>query len=569
MTIALRDPATVYARAVVAGRVPAGTLHKAACVRHLRDLDRRRTSGLVWSPSHASHVLTFATHLRHWKGEWRGRPLVPEPWQAFVLGSMFGWLRPDGLRRFRVAYVEVPRKNGKSTLGGIVALYLAFVDGEPGAEVYTAATKREQARIVFECCRQMVRLAPALSRRVEVREHAIVQRGTASTLQPVSADASTMDGLNVHGAIIDELHAHKTSGVVDVLETATAARRQPLQCELTTAGIGQSSVCWRHHDYTARVVDGSSSAIVDETWFGFVAGADPDDAFDDPKVWRKANPNYGVSVKREYLQEKASKALSVPSTQNVFRQKHLDQWTEQAERWIDMRAWDACDGAARSVPGTRPAYGGLDLAQTRDFAAFAIAVLADDGVVELVLHFWIPDARVRDRASQSTQARTMLQTWIDAGHVTVTPGNVTDFAVIRKTILELCERYRIAEVAYDPWNALQLALELEQAGLAMVVVRQGFGSMANPMAEFSARVQETKLRHGGHPVLRWMASNMVAIADVNGNQRPDRKRATDKIDGVVASLMALDRAVRHQTASAYDDHDLVIVSTDPIVDDPW
>jgi phage terminase large subunit-like protein len=568
VTAALRDPATSYARAVVAGRVPAGVLHRGSCARHLRDLAQQKTSGLRWSPAHASHVYTFASHLRHWKGEWRGRPVTLEPWQAFVLGSIFGWRRADGSRRFRVAYIEIPRKNGKSTLGGIVALYLAFVDGEPGAEVYTAATKREQARIVFECCRQMVRLAPALAKRVEVREHAIVHRPSASTLQPVSADASTMDGLNVHGAIIDELHAHRTSGVVDVLETATAARRQPLQCELTTAGIGQASICWRHHDYSARVLD-LATGIVDDAWFAFIAGADPEDAFDDPKTWRKANPNYGVSVKREYLAEKAAKASQFVAGQNVFRQKHLDQWTEQATRWIDMRHWDACNAAPRSVPGKRPAYGGLDLAQTRDFAAFAIAVLADDGVVEFVLRFYLPEARVQDRAAQSAQARAMLQQWIDAGQIVVTPGNVTDFAVIRRDVLQLAETWRIGEIAYDPWNALQLALELEQAGIVMAVARQGFASMANPMADFGARIREARLRHGGDPVLRWMAGNMVALTDVNGNQRPDRKRAADKIDGIVACLMALDRAIRHQTGSAYDDHDLVVVQADPTVDDGW
>lgn len=568
MTSALRDPATAYAQAVLAGRVPAGALHKAACARHIRDLANRRVSGLIWNTARAAHVLTFASYLRHYKGEWRNRPLTLEPWQAFVLGSIFGWLRPDGTRRFRMAYIEIPRKNGKSTLGGLVALYLAFVDGEPGAEVYCAATKREQARIVFETCRQMVRLAPALARRLDVREHAILQRGTASTLQPVSADASTMDGLNVHGAVIDELHAHRTSAVVDVLETATAARRQPLQCELTTAGVGQTSICWRHHDYSARVLD-SAAGISDPSWFGFIAGADPGDAFDDPRVWQKANPNYGVSVKREYLAEKAAKAAQFPSAQNVFLQKHLDLWTEQAERWIDMRQWDTCAGAIRSAPGTRPAYGGLDLAQTRDFAALAIAVLAEDGAIELVMRFWIPEARVRDRATQSAQAREMLQAWIDAGHVTVTPGNVTDFAVIRRDVLALADSWRMSEIGYDPWNALQLGLELEQSGLVMAIVRQGFSSMSNPMADFGARIKESRLRHGGQPVLRWMAGNMVALADANGNQRPDRKRAVDKIDGIVAALMALDRATRHSMASAYEDNDLMVVSTQPPVDDGW
>jgi len=568
MTKALRDPATAYAELVVRGKVPAGALHRAACARHLRDLAARKRTGLVWSPERAAHVLTFASHLRHWKGEWRGRPLVPEPWQAFVLGVLFGWLREDGSRRFRVAYIEVPRKNGKSTLGGVLALYLAFVDGEPGSEVYCAATKREQARIVFETCRNMVRLAPALARRVQVREHAIVHPASASTLQPVSADASTMDGLNVHGSVIDELHAHRTSAVVDVLETATAARRQPLQCELTTAGVGQTTVCWKHHDYTARVLDPASGAD-DPSWFGFIAGADPGDAFDDPLVWAKANPNFGVSVKREYLEEKARKASQFPAAQNVFRQKHLDQWTEQAERWIDMRAWDACGDVVRSTPGARPAYGGLDLAATRDFAAFALAILADDEVIELVLRFWIPEARLRDRSTTSAQARTLYQGFVDGGHLRITPGNVTDFAVIRREVLDLAAAWRVPEIGYDPWNALQLALEIEQAGVAMAVCRQGFATMANPMSELHARIADKRLRHGGNPVLRWMAANMVAQTDANGNLRPDRKRATDKIDGIVASLMAIDRATRHLSGSAYEDHDLVIVQAETPPAEDW
>jgi len=551
------DPVLAYARTVVAGKVPCGSLHRGACARHLHDLTH--LAGHRWSLPHALHAISFfGDYLKHWKGEWRGNALTLEPWQAFVIGAIFGWRRDDGLRRFRVAYIELPRKNGKSTLGAGIALYLAFIDREAGAEVYCAATKREQARIVFEACRQMVLLSPPLRQRIQVGKHAISQEASASTLQPVSADADTMDGLNTHGAIIDELHAHRTSGVVDVIETSMAARRQPLQVEITTAGVGQLSICWRHHDYTAKLMDGvETGAFVDPAWFGFIAHAEADDDYTEESTWRKANPNWGVSVKSDYLRDKAAKARQLPAAQNVFRQKHLNQWTEQAERWIDMRAWDACAGAIQTTRGQgRPAYAGLDLASTRDLAACCVVLNAADDVIEVVPRLWIPEARLDERTRSD---RVPYAQWVAEGLLFVTPGNVIDFARVRTDTLALCDEWGVGEVGYDPWNALQLALEFEQAGLVMAQTRQGFATMTNPMAELGARVTSGQLRHGGHPVLRWMAGNMVAARDAAGNLKPDRKRAVDKIDGIVALLMGLDRLLRHMIGSAYETHDVMTV----------
>jgi len=553
------DPVLSYARTVVAGKVLCGSLHKASCARHLHDL--KHLAGHHWSLGHALHAIQFFSgYLRHWKNEWRGQPLHLEPWQEFVIGCLFGWRRDDGLRRFRVAYIELPRKNGKSTIGAGIALYLAFIDREPGAEVYCAATKREQARIVFEACRQMVLLSPPLRKRIQVGKHAISQEASASTLQAVSADDTTMDGLNTHGAIIDELHAHRNSGVVDVIETSMAARRQPLQVEITTAGVGQLSICWRHHDYSAKLLDGfTADAFVDPAWFAFIAHAEADDDYTQEATWQKANPNFGISVKPDYLKDKAAKARQLPAAQNVFRQKHLNQWTEQAERWIDMRAWDLCAGAITTTRDQgRPAYAGLDLASTRDLAACCVVINAGDEVIEVIPRLWIPEAKLEERTRND---RVPYGQWVNEGVLSVTPGNVIDFARVKTDTLALCDTWGVSEVGYDPWNALQLALELEQAGLLMVQTRQGYATMTNPMAELGSRVVSGKLRHGGHPVLRWMAGNMVASRDAAGNMKPDKKRAVDKIDGIVALLMGLDRLLRHMIGSAYEAHDLMTVES--------
>jgi phage terminase large subunit-like protein len=286
-------------------------------------------------PRRRAHAIEFFGFLRHSKGEWAGQTFALAPWQAFLVGSLFGWKRSDGLRRFRTAYCAVPRKNGKSTLSAGIGLYLLVADGEHGAEIYSAATSRDQARIVFDEAKRMVASSPALKRRVGSLINNLHVVATASRFMPLSSDSSTMDGLNVHGAIIDELHAHRTRNVVDVLETATGARRQPLLFEITTAGYDRHSICFEHQDYSIKVLEGT---VLDDSWFAFVAAADEGDDWTDRKVWRKANPNFGLSVKEDDLARKAEKAVALPGAQNAFRRMHLNEWTEQAERWIDMAA---------------------------------------------------------------------------------------------------------------------------------------------------------------------------------------------------------------------------------------
>jgi phage terminase large subunit-like protein len=298
-----------------------------ACERHLDDLAEGAGRGLRFDLAAARHAIEFFGFLRHSKGEWAGQTFELAPWQAFIVGALFGWKRNDGLRRFRTAYCAVPRKNGKSSIAAGIGLYLLVADREQGAEVYSAATSRDQARIVFDEAKRMVASSPALRRRVDMLINNLHVAPTNSRFMPLSSDSSTMDGLNVHGAIIDELHAHKTRNVVDVLETATGARRQPLLFEITTAGYDRHSICFEHHDYSLKVLQG---IVRDDAWFAVIAGAEEGDDWTDPEVWRKANPNLGRSVKEDDLRRKAEKAIALPGAQNAFRRMHLNEWTEQA-----------------------------------------------------------------------------------------------------------------------------------------------------------------------------------------------------------------------------------------------
>jgi phage terminase large subunit-like protein len=497
------DPVTAYARAVTDGQVITNRLVRLACQRHLDDLGGAASRGLRFDVQAAQHAIAFFGFLRHSKGEWAGETFVLAPWQAFVVGSLFGWQRTDGLRRFRTAYCAVPRKNGKSTLSAGIALYLLVADGEQGAEIYSAATTRDQARIVFDEAKRMVGSSPALKRRVQVLINNLHVDATASRFMPLSSDASSMDGLNVHGAIIDELHAHKTRNVVDVLETATGARRQPLLFEITTAGYDRHSICYEHHDYAIKLLEGT---LQHDSWFAFIASADEGDDWTDPAVWRKANPSFGISVKEDDLARKAEKAIALPGAQNAFRRMHLNEWTEQAERWIDMTVWDACSGPVdvEQLRG-RTCFGGLDLSATTDVTALAWVFPPDDdnGLWYLLSRYFVPEENLRKRAERD---RVPYDLWTRQGFIEATPGNVVDYSAIEQRILADAALFQVKEIAYDPWNATHIALRLQDEGAAMVEFRQGFRSMAAPTRELEKLIVSKKLAHGCNPVTRWMAA---------------------------------------------------------------
>jgi phage terminase large subunit-like protein len=559
------DPVTAYARAVKRGDVPAGRLVRLACERHLREIAPAwcKKHRLVWDPARAEREIAFFAKLCHYKGAFAGKPLVLSPWQQFIVGSIFGWTRlDDGMRRFREAYEEVPRKNGKSTKDAGLAIRLAFFDDEQGAEVYCAATKKDQARIIFGDAKQMILRTPALRKRLKVFVNNVSSEQLASKLEPLGADQDTMDGLNVHAALVDEVHAHKTSGVVDVLKTATGARRQPLVKYVTTAGFDRTSICWKLRDYAVKVLEGT---VEDDTFFAYIACADPDDDYRDPKTWAKANPNLGVSVSEGDLARKAKQAEHMPAALNAFLRLHLNVWTEQVSRAIDMDVWAKGSVAVQIKPGD-PCIAGLDLAATSDLCALAKLFGPDDeGFYDVVMRFWLPELSLEAGHSKRTEEqRQLLQQWAREGWIATTPGDVTDYQFIKAQLLEDAEDYDIKELAYDPWNARQLITELhdewgdgETAHVKTVEYRQDMGKMAPATKEFMQLVASGKIRHGGNPVLRWMASNLAMKEDAAGNMKPDRKASGEKIDGIVALVMSVGRAAlasRAPKGSHYDEH---------------
>lgn len=536
-----RTAAARYIDDVMADQIVVGIRVRQAVERHIRDLNHGKQRGLRFDANAAKHALAFFTLLRHTKGEWAGKPFELAPWQAFIVWVVFGWKRADGSRRFRTAYIEVARKNGKSTLAAGIGLYLFVADKEPGAEVYTAATKRDQARIVHGEGIGMVRLSRRLQRYIQVFKDNLSMVRTNSKYQPLGADADTMDGLNVHGAIIDELHAHKNRNLWDVLETATGARRQPLLFAITTAGFDRETVCWQQHRYAEQVLDG---VIADDSYFPFIASLDPDDNWTDETVWAKANPNIDVSVKVESLREQCAKATSLPAAQNAFRRLRLNQWTEQSERWIDIAIWDACKQPFNraSLKGKR-CFGGLDLSSVRDISAFVLVFppeIDEPGPWYVQCRFWIPADNVRKRVEKD---RVPYDVWIREGFVEATDGNIVDYDVIRMRIQEDAAFFDIEEVAFDRWNATQLVTQLESDGITTIPFGQGFASMSAPMREMETRIVGGELLHDGNPVLRWMMSNVAVKQDAAANMKPDKSRSTERIDGVAALAMAVGRVI--------------------------
>lgn len=538
------DPVTSYAKSVLSGKAAACELVRLACQRHLRMLKTASRNGNRFDEEAADRAIKFFRFLRHVKGEWAGTQFELTPWQQFIVGSLFGWKRADATRLFRTAYIEVPRKNGKTTLAAGIALYLLVADGEPGAEVYCAATKRDQAKLVFDQAREMVRRSPTLKKRVRALQNNLHVMETVSKLEPLGADKDTMDGLNIHGVIIDELHAHKDRGVWDVLTSATGARRQPLVFAITTAGLGGTpTVCRQEHDYSEQVLRG---VIEDESRFAFISTIDEGDDWTDPAVWRKANPNYDLSVKEEFLQKECEKALAVPSEQNKFMRYYLNKWVQQETRYIDLRRWDECGGIVdpERLRG-RLCYGGLDLANKIDIAAFVLLFppQEEDEPYQVLPYFWVPELTLIER---SRRDRVPYDVWARQGFIRTTPGEAINYGQIKADILDLTRRYNCWRIGYDPWSAHQMAQELELEGLVPIEVRPGMKSMTEPTKELLRLIIERRIKHGGNPVLRWMADNLVIRHGPTDLVMPDKEKSREKIDGMVALITALALALRFE-----------------------
>jgi phage terminase large subunit-like protein len=541
------DPVSSYAHDVLAGRIITGNLVKLACERHFRDLAQAEKKRLVWRPDIARHAINFARYCRHSKGEWAGQRVELAPWQAFVRGSAFGWLRADGLRRFRVVYEEVARKNGKSTNAATVALKCLVADNEPGADVYSAATKKEQARIVFDEARRMVQRSEDFRSIVKVFRAALAVNHTLSSFQPLSADDRTLDGLNPHAIIIDELHKHRNRAVLDVLDTAMGARRQPLMWIITTAGDDNpESVYAQERAYAENVVQGN---FVDDEWLVYVATLDPTDRWDDQKVWIKANPNLGISVKLDDLQRQCRAAKNNPAKQMEFKRLRLNLRTPSATQMITGPMWDA-NSLGPFDPAEligRRCFGGLDLSSKIDLSAwvklFPPVELGERWKV--VARFWMPSDTVDIKSDRD---KVQYRRWINDGLIEVTEGNIIDHGEIQAAVLEDARIYNIESIAYDPWNAAQIATSLQGGGMVMKDFVQGLRSYTAPTKELSAMLLSEKLDHGGNAVMRWMALNLRVQTDKNDNQMPTKKISIGRIDGISALIMAIGRSMADEQA---------------------
>ncbi len=481
----------------------------------------------------------FEENLTHAKGELGGKAFLLEPWQKDYVGRLFGTMKGE-VRQYRTSLLAIPRKNGKSTLCAGIALKLMF-DGEPGAEIYSCAADRDQARLVFEMAKVCVENSPKLRRRLRVFRNSIVREDTHSTYKALSAEAFTKHGLNAHGVIFDELHCQPDRELVDVMATSTGARRQPLIVYLTTAGYDRKSVCWEIWRYALAVRDG---AIKDDTFLPAIYAADPEDDWTKEATWRKANPNLGVSVKLDDLRVRCKRAQDMPSEENTFRRLHLNQWTEQDTRWLRMEHWAQGNKPCPVMLDGRECFAGLDLASTFDTTCFCLLFQLEDGTFWVEPHFWIPETNMRDRVKRD---RVPYDQWAKEGRLHLTHGNVTDFDQVRADIMTLTKKYNVRQVAIDRWNATQLATQLQGDGVNVLGFGQGYGSMSSPAKQLEALVVGGKLLHGGHPVLAWQASNVAIQQDHAGNIKPSKAKSNERIDGIVALTMALGI---HATATA-------------------
>jgi phage terminase large subunit-like protein len=552
------DIAVQYATEIIEKKKLACKWTILACERFLKDIER---SAGDWPFALSDKANTFCKAIEkmpHVKGrDWVGTKIILEPWQCFLIVNVFGWVHKETfLRRFRTVYIEVPRKNAKSTITSTVGIGMLALDDEPGAECYSAATTRDQAKIVFEDAQNMVRRMPEFRSKygVQVNARNINIMETASKFEALSAEGSTLDGLNIHFAGVDELHAHKTRAVFDVLETATGARAQPLLWLITTAGSNRAGICYEQRSYLTKILD---NVTEDDTYFGIIYTIDETDDWTDPTIWEKANPNYGVSVYPDDIARLCKKATQMPSAQNNFLTKRLNVWVNADEAWMDMKAWERCGDSNLSLDDFKgePCWVAIDLASKIDIAAMVQFFKREENYYAFC-HFYLPEEAL-DNPSNSQYSG-----WERTGRLTTTPGPMIDFDEIEDDLLKIKSEFQVIEVPYDPFQATQFATRMEKRGFKdkMLEVGATVKNFSEPMKELEALVLDGRFHHDCNPVLTWMVSNVVCHRDKKDNIYPNKERPENKIDGVVAILMALNREIRHRNkASVYEERDMVVI----------
>lgn len=496
--------------------------------------------GLFFCEDSARRALTMFSFLRHSKGDWSGQPIDLEPWQCWIIACVFGWKQQDTeKRRFRTVYEEIARKNGKTTKLAGIGLYGLTKDDEGGAEIYAAATKRDQARILFDEASRMVKQSKPLRRRLDPQQHRIISQTNFGKFEPLSSDASSMDGLNPHIALVDELHAHKTPEVWDVLKSALGARSQPLLWAITTAGFNKTAICYEVRDYAIKVLTG---VIEDDSFFGIIYALDDGDDWQDESNWIKANPNLGVSVGLDYLREQAKQAAVMPTAKTNFLTKHLNVWVTGESLWCNVERWLDCaaDYDPNDISDAVEVYLGIDLASVSDIASVAGIAVMPNGDWRVFGKHYLPEEAVHNSYRKTS---VPFLRWHEQGWLTLTTGNVIDYHWIKSDILTMMERLPVKEIAFDRWNSSLLVSDLIEIGAPMLQFGMGYASMSAPMKELERRYLSKQIQHPNDPVLNWAMSNVVAEQDSAGNIKPAKNKSSEKIDPAVALIMAIGRAI--------------------------
>jgi phage terminase large subunit-like protein len=587
----VRDDATQYARDVVSGTIIAGKPVRLACERHIRDIDRQVKLGLRWDPALAQHHILFFEEMLTVEVDNEVKPFILEPFQRFIIGSLFGWLKGDGTRRFRTAYIEMGKGSGKSPLAAGIGVVGLVADGQVSPEVYSAAVTREQAQILWKDAKAMVERSPELAQIVETHVGSLFYGANNGVFRPLSSEHRGLDGKRVHMALVDEIHEHPTAMVVDKMRAGTKARRNALIVEITNSGSDLESVCYKHHEYSLKVLEGTFD---DSSWFAYVCSLDlgdddhPGDDWTDEKVWIKANPGLGTILPVNYVREQVHEALGMPTKQNIVKRLNCCIWTQQNTVWIPTEEWEACKEPIDfdSLLG-QPCWAGLDLSTKLDLTCLALTFrrytdredeievteTTEDGSepqkkklnlnysVDLVPFFYIPEDTMYKREKED---RVPYSLWAKQGFIFPTPGNVVDYDYIFDHFSrEIAPKYSVQEIGYDPYNATQFALQLQSAGQVVVEVRQGAQTMSEPSKVFEALVKSRRIRHGGHPVMRWCVSNVAAKEDKKGNIFPFKQHERKRIDGVIAAIIGLNRMVACAPdpgeSTLYTDHDLIVL----------
>lgn len=578
ITCIIKHPAHQYALDVVEGRELAGRLVRLACQRYLDDLVRGPDRGIWFDPAAGERVIEFFENfLILYEGQFDGQPFLLRPWQKFILWNLFGWKNADGYRRFRTAYIEIAKGNGKTPLAAGIGLYGLIADDEPGAEIYSAATQKEQAGILFRDAEQFAMRSPSLRRRLKIGIFNIAYHEKASFLRPISSEKRGLDGKRPHMALIDEIHEHPDATVVDKMTAGIKGHRQPMIIEITNSGFDRHTVCFAHHDYSERILCG---VFDNDTWFSYITGLDscPEclgkghigprdgcelcDDFTDPRTWRKANPNLGVSVTEEYLRKQVDEAVAMPSKRNIVLRLNFCVWTQASTRWISPEKWAQC-GRVRFTEAElagRTCYGGLDLASVNDIVAYVLDFPPlpdeDPAVHRWLARFFVPQERVQERVDKD---RLPYDVWVRQGFITAIPGSQIDDAFVIAQIEKDMRAFNLLEMAFDRWGSRQVVTALQALGFdnendraqrRLVDFGQGYASMSSPCKDLEKMIGTHTIAHGGNPVLAWMAGNCIITQDPAGNIKLDKSKSREKIDGMVAGVMALDRALRNGTKTS-------------------